>query len=619
MPRLTQIRLRGPYSEEDRLLFPDSIRILELAPAASEPSELSGRLRSYRLSDESLEYEALSYVWGDIAEPARFDCDGVALYITKNLENALRQLRLSDRPRYLWIDAVCINQNSTLERGHQVRLMRNIYKRAKTVLIWIGKEETIRQLPGTQVTDAQDAFEIIHRIVNHKRIAYAKIDYRPWGKTAEEKEVLREISEKRHAKRTAGPQYEPSWFVLERLFSSPWFWRLWVVQEVVVASSAMVIWGSQSIRWDLVGEAANWLKANYFPSRRHHIFGAYNAAHMFNLSMRAKQGRLHPFFTVMVSTWLFQSSDPRDRVFALLGLPNSDSDPDNDQLFLEPDYSLDESQVYLALARKVIAAEESIRLLNAVQHRPDSPLNSPSWVPQWHPRTVETLIPFDYVNNKMCEYFEDASSVLTSDPHALFLRGFQIGTITSMTEVISVDSLDSSFVHTTHTCNWIAKTAALLGEQKLDLTHSRLRSLCWTLTVGRGHDVWSSFDDHWHNFQAFWSRVPASSTEALSSATQPAEPEMELSNCDIHNFLGSATYGRRLFITSEGRVGLGPPGLQQGDVVTAFLGGYTPFVLRRRDDHYLLVGECYFHGHMDGEAAEQYREGEREAEMFLIR
>jgi hypothetical protein len=39
----------------------------------------------------------------------------------------------------LWIDAICINQDSEEERSQQVQLIGDIYKTAQQVLIWLGK------------------------------------------------------------------------------------------------------------------------------------------------------------------------------------------------------------------------------------------------------------------------------------------------------------------------------------------------------------------------------------------------------------------------------------------------------------------------------------------------
>jgi hypothetical protein len=65
------------------------------------------------------------------------------------------------------------------------------------------------------------------------------------------------------------------------------------------------------------------------------------------------------------------------------------------------------------------------------------------------------------------------------------------------------------------------------------------------------------------------------------------------------------TFGRRLFVTSRGFMGLGPPAAQVGDQVCLLLGGQVLYVLRDREDgHSEFIGECYVHGMMDGQACE---------------
>lgn len=98
--------------------------------------------------DEDPVYEALSYVWGPTDHPGCVILDGQAKSITSNLWSALTHLRKYDqrhrqgdqdiKPRRLWIDAICINQDDVLERNHQVQHMGRIYSRAAMVLVWLG-------------------------------------------------------------------------------------------------------------------------------------------------------------------------------------------------------------------------------------------------------------------------------------------------------------------------------------------------------------------------------------------------------------------------------------------------------------------------------------------------
>ena len=76
-------------------------------------------------------YEALSYAWGTAISPLKVRVDGTNMSITENLDQGLRRLRFDDRPRVLWIDAICINQRDAEERSHQVQHMATIYRSAK--------------------------------------------------------------------------------------------------------------------------------------------------------------------------------------------------------------------------------------------------------------------------------------------------------------------------------------------------------------------------------------------------------------------------------------------------------------------------------------------------------
>jgi hypothetical protein len=86
-------------------------------------------------------------------------------------------------------------------------------------------------------------------------------------------------------------------------------------------------------------------------------------------------------------------------------------------------------------------------------------------------------------------------------------------------------------------------------------------------------------------------------------------------------------YGRRMFITEAGHLGLGPGALNVGDSVAVLLGGMTPFVLRgvlhtnekdSASNRYQLVGECYTHGMMNGEIIGRWKAGQFVAEDIVL-
>ena len=90
--------------------------------------------------DSEKPYEALPYTWEPVQDQRCIEIDGHCLTVGKNLFAALFHLRDSEKSRWLWIDAICINQAELSERNHQVALMRNIYTYAKRVIVWLGIE-----------------------------------------------------------------------------------------------------------------------------------------------------------------------------------------------------------------------------------------------------------------------------------------------------------------------------------------------------------------------------------------------------------------------------------------------------------------------------------------------
>jgi hypothetical protein len=123
-----------------------TVRIVILHPAIMLSSPIHCSL--YEQSLDNLQpgdgpFEALSYVWG--SEKAKEDviCDGKTFVVTQNCLDALRYLRLKTSSRQIFIDAICINQTSTIERNHQVKLMGKVYQLAKLTTVWLGQGDKI--------------------------------------------------------------------------------------------------------------------------------------------------------------------------------------------------------------------------------------------------------------------------------------------------------------------------------------------------------------------------------------------------------------------------------------------------------------------------------------------
>jgi hypothetical protein len=81
----------------------------------------------------------------------------------------------------------------------------------------------------------------------------------------------------------------------------------------------------------------------------------------------------------------------------------------------------------------------------------------------------------------------------------------------------------------------------------------------------------------------------------------------ELVYREAKSYFNQIMSGRNFFVTEKGYIGIGPLNIRAGDSICLFLGGITPFAVRKVDrETFNLVGECYVHGIMSGEALEGF-------------
>ncbi|ETS75722.1 hypothetical protein PFICI_12666 [Pestalotiopsis fici W106-1] len=133
------------------------IRLLTLLP--SWDGKINGRLHVVSLDlEQQPEFLALSYVWGHEDEPEPITINGAGFKVKKNLKAALLRLQKSE-PQLIWIDAICIDQGndpeSIREKNFQIPLMRDIYTQASRVIAWLG--------------EGNDKIEALFRWVHHAR------------------------------------------------------------------------------------------------------------------------------------------------------------------------------------------------------------------------------------------------------------------------------------------------------------------------------------------------------------------------------------------------------------------------------------------------------------------
>ena len=293
------------------------IRLLCLLPGSDE-APLSCSLRIVSLSELPV-YEAISYTWGEPIFSAFIECfPRGQLPITENLSAALFHLRLANRIRVLWVDAICINQQDLLERSHQVTLMRDTFEGAENVIVWLGED----------TGDANEAFKILRTIDSSSSDAH----------------VFNLL-------------YSESGQALRELLRRSWFRRIWVVQELTCARKAIVTCGNHAMEWERFLDVAMIIRrTNYFETAEDKsVSDALNALYGMHRGWRIRQQRDGDDLEALLYTYrLCLASDPRDKVFALVGMVSGQI-----AAAYTPNYSIDVVEVYRKLAIHLIIAERN--------------------------------------------------------------------------------------------------------------------------------------------------------------------------------------------------------------------------------------------------------------------
>jgi hypothetical protein len=117
----------------------------------------------------SLQFEALSYTCGSQENMASVFCGTTgfeSISVTRKLVEALPYLRYDDRPRVLWIDAICVSQQDLDERSSQVKRMADIFSKATRVVVWLG--------PASD--DSSLAIDILEVISSHITVDWPSIN-----------------------------------------------------------------------------------------------------------------------------------------------------------------------------------------------------------------------------------------------------------------------------------------------------------------------------------------------------------------------------------------------------------------------------------------------------------
>ncbi|USP73815.1 hypothetical protein yc1106_01089 [Curvularia clavata] len=620
-----------------------TIRLLRLLPGRLE-DDILVELRPCSLADARDRYTTLSYTWGDadIVASRLVRCNGKLTSISENLFTALRTLRLRDRSLLLWADALCINQDDTLERTLQVGLMAEIYRNSKETVIWLG-EPAANEDVGTDVLRSYASYEPLSQGTwtgdsrdDELRKAYlAEFNwYNATGLLTKRFSLdgtdpgpdifgafclIQDFAEGSSYPLLKALDREKANALQRHGITGTWsglvlangHWqRVWIVQETVLSRKAMIRYGPLSAPWSMFARAAT----NYAQQRHAQcldLSGTLQGQDILNqfsnFVLRIEDIRLQYHAgsnngTILQLLWRYrplEATEKRDKVFALLGLTtNWQGLPP-----LLPDYTSDPAAVFTSTTVSNIQRAASLSVLagdlEAVLNR--KRLNDiPSWVMDWSLPCLS--IEIERVNSlhmynasagrKGTVRFNLKAQLL--DVEAVYIdRVTIVGEVSRHTQISDTCAVIRSW-------NLLTKSS-----ERSDSTYpsgGTYENAFWRTLVGdlirtnpapdnhRGQEAYrraTPEDYEASRAWSMWSRCI--SRDTLSRAAAFSQRDLDEGISGIHYALKTATTSRRFFLTSSGYMGLGPKTTAEGDQVYIFKGSNIPFVVR--PDQSVSIGE----------------------------
>ena len=602
------------YSQATLVSERREIRILVLAPGTGN-DVLRGDLIVESLDYDDLHYTALSYTWSGSVGEHCISIGGVPLYITENLSMALRRIRGPTRPRNMWIDAICINQDKHEEKALQVTLMGDIFASATRTIVWLGENSA----------DSDVAMDFIGSLRQ---------------RTLDEQD---DNSKKR-----------TFWREINELMERKWWTRIWVIQEALMSRQVLVQCGGKRVdilnfvkllRESRVEQASDQPSPSSDSPFKEILSNWYvhkSQVETSGLSLQA----------LIFSTRGFQASIWRDRVFALLGLATPEA-----RSYVTPDYSDEVPDRLILIRLTMYFLRKSVQPLEYASVCRAT--NCPSWVPDWtaidvnlerhvtKPGSQGSDPLFGFKAAEDYPHFEPPIENLSRyhEPLALLVHGFVIDRMQAADQIPHLDCIASDDFMArvksikTHVREWelrlmeqielawsgtgwwkrvieerLVEVKALLIQYlyNQDATDGRwLWSLQELHSRGNFHDFCFYFErdmkhrdlaDHRKlvsDYEAWMQCIPSSEhaeqqSQGVCKLCEHTCNRVEdgiCAHCVMGQEICRRAGGRTMFVTDNAYILTDSVAVQEGDIICLLLSSTSLFVMRKVDEiHWTLVG-----------------------------
>jgi Heterokaryon incompatibility protein (HET) len=615
----------------------NAIRVLGILPSPSYSAPIRITLQQVIL-EETLS-AVLSYVWGEPKDKVPIEIDGKFIHVTKNCQAALRALRHSTDTKLVWVDAICIDQDNAEERSEQVALIGDIFRKAERTFAWLGPDGSTEDLAKAE-EELMHAAEVIEELALQEGKDFEAFYRAIYGGK------LR-------------------WHVgcIKRVFGHKWWDRLWIFQESLVSKDVLLMLSATNqVPWRTLCAAsqvvkrhtespAPWIRKddlgqsdwNYrlwkdlmavdfenpyaraeLRERMQRMFRSEQRATKLLTSQDDNEVRLALLNAVAAKrlaqnlniTSNLECFDPRDRVFALLSTTASGAK------LMTPTYRSAVSNVYwestAAIAHWTLEFLRSAGIgllipditamagLKGVQVATDIP----SWVPNWQLAHSLPEYAQRFAGKFSASGYETGMTEVLDDARTLDVGGFAVDDV----EMVLPRPFRNTHKSVLNAFRCTSRDRRARKEERRKRLHNMIRT-------------WTTDTDHLERrlseeTMKSWVKDSLMIIYEESDYDEEDGDEEDEEDEDDHDDSGdemgysrfmdgvvgfgqaSKNKGRNLLRTREGRMALGPIGTLPGDVICIFYQCSVPLLLRKDTDvdYFRLVGECYVHGLMDGEA-----------------
>jgi hypothetical protein len=445
---------------------------------------------------------------------------------------------------------------------------------------------------------------------------------------------------------------------LHGFFARPWFSRVWVIQEVFRAPkhlngqpNVIVHIGHSTLPWQDLCESMKVLAHNhakmlaatnrmpYYTDPTHGL--AFFHESWLSMWQHGIMNRDHPHKIQKIVQWtrVFQASDFRDKLYAILELGSDTCGTNMRNVLLRPDYTRLADLVLFDFVRWHMEGSRNLDMLNFFPaSRPSRRLRL-TWglVPRIYTWAPDLLSPRDdwpfllFLDKGLPGYLERQDRFcraidrnlldrsFTFEGSSLLIAGVAIGRIakvidyrhasggtfsigTQFHEVFTFIRHDMKHAQKEpHGAVFLQKAVRMFGvlESEEDMHVGFIRYLMLKDMVREGADAtWDAFCKR-NNYA-------------------PDRKDLALLHTKFEYRINSFHKNRRLFFTDDGNPALGPEHMQDDDVVVALYTGKTPYVMRPWGDAYRMLGPCLLYDQKAMDDVRYAPTNERSLELFEI-